>query len=159
MNSPIPVTAHSPMWNVLLCFKKAAFVPPPGSGAPCGFCLQALKVFSWSKGTLVLNAAQSITMRNLWVFLIPTSTMQFQLPSRDRAALRGGSPWNNWNSGSSQPEANSWGMSPPWHKQLLQSPGKPLLLGIDSSGRLTDKTSKTLHFESSFHSLLLENTN
>lgn len=43
------------MWNVLLCFKKAAFVPPPGSDAPCGFCLQVLKVFSWSKLTLVLK--------------------------------------------------------------------------------------------------------
>lgn len=84
-------------------------------------------------------------------FLLPPQPRRFSSPTGTAPGTQG-----TWNLGSSQPAANSSGMC---QVQLLESLGKPLLLGIDISGRLTDTTSKTFHFESSFHSLFLENTN
>lgn len=95
-------------------------------------------------------------------FLFPTSTVQFQLLSRERAALRGGGPWDTAVGIQALPNLTAVGCAGCGPTVTQASPGDPwgaLLLGIDSCGRLTDKTSKTFHFESSFHSLLLENTN
>lgn len=119
MNSPIPVTVHSPMWNVLLCFKNnfcinpgfrcCLWIPPP---SPQGVLLAIIP--SWSKLTLVLKCCSVHHYEKPESVFIPTSTMQFQLPNGGIAVPRGGSPWNTmergWNSGSSQPEANSSGM-------------------------------------------------
>lgn len=169
-NSPIPVTVHSPKWNVLLCFKKAAFVPPQ---------VQVLLVDSASKPSRCSPGNNPILVQtdlgvkmllspSLWktceCFLFPPQPCSSQTGKQllqEEAAL--GAPWSmlefrlfpTW----SQELRDVLGAAPPWHKQLLQTLGKPLLLGIDISGRLTDKTSKTFHSESSFHSLLLENTN
>lgn len=170
MSSPIPVTVHSPMWNVLLCFKKAAFVPPQ---------VQVLLVDSISKPSrcspgnnpVLVQTDSGVKMLlspSLWktceCFLLPPQACGSQTGKellQEEAAP--GTPWSmlefrfcpSWG----QELRDVLGAAPLWHEQLLQTLGKPLLLAIGISGRLTDKTSKTFHFESSFHSLLLENTN
>lgn len=99
-------------------------------------------------------------------FLFPPQPSNFSSQTGKMAAPRRGSPWNTaehgWNSGSSQPEANR-GMC--WVQSHRDTSSSCRPLGwyfcslTEISRHLTDKTSKTFHFESNFHSLLLENTN
>lgn len=67
---------------------------------------------------------------------MPPQPRSFSSPTGTAPGTQG-----TWNLGSSQPAANSSGMC---QVQLLESLGKPLLLGIDTSGRLTEQVKPSI---------------
>lgn len=125
MNSPIPVTVHSAMWNVLLCFKKAAFVPPQvqvllvDSASKPSRC--SAITLPWSKLPLLLKCCSVHLCEK------PVSVSYSQpAPKEGSSCSKRRQPWNTMEHAGIQDLPNLRavpGAAPPWHKQLLQTLG------------------------------------
>lgn len=117
---------------------------------------------SWSKVTLVLNTLLgSSRWPTRWCCRWPpqlhlTNWEGLTAPWRDSSPHI---PDSNSNRDPSHREAGAWPRVPLPHQQLLEVLWKRLFLGMAITGCRIEKPSKPICLESSFHLLLLKNTN
>lgn len=156
---------------MLLFFKKAAFVLHPDSGAACWFCLKDRCSVSNNSVLVqrdfgVKTPLNSSLRKNLLVFLITTSIRRFELANRKMACCSETAHLTTQEAIKKSVSSTRWSRQlfgcAVYSTTLTQAAPGGILEAIVPWHRyywMSNRKTKTIHFESSFHFLLSKNTN